>query len=154
MKRLKYFSIFCIVLIFTIILVLSFKEIPNKTKHVVPTVDIKETISILKNNLPKQEDTKHEEITIEGHDTYWIINQEKYFLQKTKIVPSTTSLFWEVDLSVLSICGKSKGINLYSSSGNCDNDIIIATKNDEYYLLSKNKVALSFQTEQPLCLLY
>lgn len=102
--------------------------------------------SVFKNNLNTFSDSSNNSIKISKFlNSFWIIEGERYNLQKTAFNISDPTVNWKVDLSALSPCGACDDIKLYSSTGKCDNEVLIAVENGEYFLLTSTNVLSPYQ---------
>lgn len=102
--------------------------------------------SIFKNELNTFSDAAYNSIKISKFfDSFWIVEGERYALQKTAFNIYDPTVNWKVDLSSLSPCGVCDDIKLYSSTGKCDNEVLIAVENSQYFLLTSTDVLSPYQ---------
>lgn len=76
----------------------------------------------------------------------WVINEKSYKEQKTTYARNyDPTVNWKVDLSAFVPCGISGDIQLYSATGKCDNNILVAEDDGELFLLASENVLSPYQ---------
>ena len=133
-------------LIFVIIIVILFlaffvvDKIHNENSSREAHTSSKYTISVFLNELKPADDTTTPTIDIRAKKDSWYVNGQKYLLYETTWPATNKTVIWRVDLSQLSLCGVHKDVKIFSNTGECDNDILIAKKGSEIYFLFKSDV--------------
>lgn len=104
------------------------------------------TESVFKGNLKYFDETQYCAVDVfKFSNNFWIINGEKYILQKTTFSIYDPTVNWEIDLSILLPCGICGNIRLYSSTGGCNNELLVAKENDKLYLITSSNILSPFQ---------
>ncbi len=76
----------------------------------------------------------------------WIVEDKDYQEQKTEFnIVYDPTVNWRVDLSALKPCGEYKEFKIYSSTGKCNNDVLVAVKNGKKFLLVASDVLSPYQ---------
>lgn len=133
MKIKKKIIILCICVLTVIIGIVAFvlyKE--NKMREI---IEEKKTLSIFENQLPEFE-VSNNNLNMFSFGNMWCIEKKWYkALESTKYTPMSSCIHWKVDLSLLTYCGSDDDIHIFSHTGKSNNGILVAMKEDEYYLL-------------------
>ena len=104
------------------------------------------TESVFEGKLKNFDETQFSSIEIfKLRNMYWIINGERYTLQKTRFSIYDPTVNWKINLSVLTPCGVCGDIRLYSFTGEYTNELLVAEENDKLYLMCSSDVLSPFQ---------
>ncbi|MBR2886106.1 MAG: hypothetical protein IKB93_15175 [Clostridia bacterium] len=102
-------------------------------------------LSIFKNELPELQNTNVPSVEVKLFEKSCVVNDKQYTIHPTTYTNTDSKIYWNVDLSLLSLCGKSENILLYSYDGKENNDVLVLDKNGELFLLSFGDVLSPFK---------
>ncbi len=142
-KSFKGKMIFIVVLFFVLILIIN---ITSCTKSFIEFIKLTEpqyerNTSVFINELDGGKVTPCAVEVSRKTKSMWVINDKEYAVSKTRFNAGyDPTVNWRVDLSVLQYCGTYKDIDFYSSTGKCDNHILVSVENDTLNLLTYRDV--------------
>lgn len=128
------------------VLLLGVKFFEYKKHLEITQYKYNKTESVFKGDFKCFDETQHCAVEVfKFSNKFWIINGEKYILQKTAFSIYDPTVNWKIDLSILLPCGICGNIRLYSSTGDCNNELLVAKENDKLYLMTSSNILSPFQ---------
>lgn len=104
--------------------------------------------SVFINELNKNFTTVYSIDTCKKSKSVWVINGKEYSVQNTDFNDLyDPTVKWEIDLSGLQYCSTYQNLDFYSSTGKCDNDILVCIENNTLILLTSDDVLSPYQYE-------
>ncbi len=97
-------------------------------------------LSIFENNFIEKQDAKYQKARVKFFNTICYVNGNKYNVTRSNYSSTEFRVFWKIDLSKLVLCYSFDDVNIYSLTGELNNDILIVNNNDENYFLVKGDV--------------
>ena len=97
-------------------------------------------LSIFDNQFVENQNAKYQDAEVRFLNEIGYINDNKYNVTRSSYSAYESRVFWRVDLSKLILCYTIDDVNIYSSNGELDNDILIVNKNNKNYFLVKGNV--------------
>ena len=97
--------------------------------------------SVFINELNKNFTTVYSIDTCKKSKSVWVINGKEYSVQNTEFNDLyDPTVKWQIDLSGLQYCSTYQNLDFYSSTGKCDNDILVCIENNTLTLLTSDDV--------------
>ncbi len=104
--------------------------------------------SVFINELNKNFTTVYSIDTCKKSKSVWVINGKEYSVQNTEFNDLyDPTVKWQIDLSGLQYCSTYQNLDFYSSTGKCDNDILVCIENNTLILLTSDDVLSPYQYE-------
>lgn len=86
--------------------------------------------------------------TCKKSNSVWVINEKEYSVQNTEFNDLyDPTIKWQIDLSKLQYCSTYQNLDFYSSTGKCDNDILVCIENNKLILLTSDDVLSPYKYE-------
>ena len=140
----KKFILFFLAIISVLFLGIKFFEYQKYLE--ITQYKYSKTESVFEGNFKCFDETQYRAVEVfKFNYKFWIINGKKYTQQKTAFSIYDPTVNWKIDLSILLPCGICGDIRLYSSTGDCDNELLVAKENDELYLITSSNILSPFQ---------
>ncbi len=141
MKKFILFSLAFISVLFLGIKIFEYQKYLEITQY-----KYNKTESVFEGNFKCFDETQYRAVEVfKFNNKFWIINGKKYTQQKTAFSIYDPTVNWKIDISILLPCGICGDIRLYSSTGDCDNELLVAKENDELYLITSSNILSPFQ---------
>ena len=104
--------------------------------------------SVFINELNKNFTTVYSIDTCKKSKSVWVINGKEYSVQNTEFNDLyDPTVKWQIDLSGLQYCSTYQNLDFYSSTGKCDNDILVCIENNKLILLTFDDVLSPYKYE-------
>lgn len=104
-------------------------------------------LSIFDNQFVENQNAKYQDAEVRFLNEIGYINDNKYNVTRSSYSAYESRVFWRVDLSKLILCYTIDDVNIYSSNGELDNDILIVNRNNENYFLVKGNILQQYNYE-------
>ena len=104
--------------------------------------------SVFINELNKKFTPVYSIDTCKKSNSVWVINEKEYSVQNTEFNDLyDPTIKWQIDLSKLQYCSTYQNLDFYSSTGKCDNDILVCIENNKLIFLTSDDVLSPYQYE-------
>lgn len=103
--------------------------------------------TVFENELRQFAENEYNKIkVIKGFGNTWIVDGKSFSAQKTAFSNTyDPTVNWRVNLSLFVPCGICDDIKIYSYTGECNSDVLVAEENDELFLLAFEDVLSPYQ---------